>query len=145
MSRAKTIPLLLIAALAPMAARAQGAAPPCAIPDSVAFTGNSRVSRSIIVADAGVKQGDTLNYRVVQRAIKNLYATGQFDDVQVHCDINPVTNKTTLIVHLVERPLLAGVTVNGATVFAKSSMRDKIEGPVGRPVDPALIALAVAK
>ncbi len=134
-----------MAVLAPMAAHAQAPAVPCAIPDSVAFTGNSRVSRSIIIADAGVKAGDTLNYRVVQRAIKNLYATGQFDDVQVHCDINPVTNRATLIVHVVERPLLAGVTVNGATVFAKSNMRDKIEVPVGRPVDPALVALAVAK
>ncbi len=75
-----------------------------------------------------MKPGDTLNYRVVQRAIKNLFATGQFDDVhRVHCDINPVTNKTTLVVHVVERPLLDGVTVIGATVFAKGSMRDKID------------------
>ena len=140
MPRAVISALILVAAFGPAAALAQGAAQPCAIPDSVAVSGISRIPKSTVIADAGLKPGDTLNYRVVQRAIKNLFATGNYDDIQVHCDVNPVSGKATLLVHLIERPLLASVTVTGAQVVSTSTVRGVIDLPVGRPVDPALVA-----
>jgi outer membrane protein insertion porin family len=145
MSRVNALTLALLAAAVPGLAHAQAVAVPCAIPDSVAVSGISRIPLATVKADAGIKAGDTLNYRVVQRSIKNLYATGNYDDVQVRCDVNPITGKTTLLVHLVERPLLAGVTVTGVTIISPSDAKGKIELPIGRPVDPALVARAVER
>ena len=137
-------PSLIVCAVVPALAGAQ-APPPCSIPDSVAVTGVHRIPLSVVRSDAGIKPGDTLNYRVVQRAIKNLFATGNYDDVQVHCDVNPATGRTTLVVRLVERPLLTSVQVVGAFVISTGTVRSKIEMPIGRPVDPGLVARAVAQ
>ena len=145
MSRATFPSVILLAATVPALAQAPEAPVPCSIPDTVAITGNVRVARSTIVADAGIKPGDTLNYRVIQRAIKNEFATGQFDDVQVKCDINPVTGRSVLRVHFVERPLLATVAVTGAQVVATSTVRGVIELPIGRAVDPALVSRSVSR
>src|SRR4051812_19208366 len=59
----------------------------CAKPDSVAFRGNARVGDAALRGDLAITSGTALNYRTLQRAIKNLYATTQFEDVQVHCEI----------------------------------------------------------
>ena len=136
---------ILVAAAWPALSAAQAPPPPCAIPDSVAVSGVQRIPLSVVRADAGIKPGDTLNYRVVQRAIRNLFATGNYDDVQVRCDVNPTTGRTTLVVRLVERPLLTSITVTGAVAVSTGTVRARIELPVGRPVDPALVARAVAQ
>jgi len=135
------LPFLLLAAWS-VAARAQ-ALPPCAIPDSVVVTGNHRIPLSVVRSDAGIRPGDTLNYRTVQRAIRNLFATGNYDDVQVKCEVNQATSKSILHVTLVERPLLTSVTVTGTSIVSQGTIRARIELPVGRPVDPALVARAV--
>jgi outer membrane protein insertion porin family len=145
MPRAAISVIGLLAALGPATALAQGVAQPCAIPDSVAVSGISRIPKSTVIADAGLKPGDTLNYRVVQRAIKNLFATGNYDDIQVRCDVNPVSGKATLMVHLIERPLLASVAVTGAQIVSTATVRGVIDLPIGRPVDPALVAHSVAR
>src|SRR6267378_6959298 len=59
----------------------------CAKPDSVAFVGNVRVAESALRGDVGIAPGTDLSYRTLQRAIKNLYATAQFDDIQVRCQV----------------------------------------------------------
>ena len=60
---------------------------PCATPDSVVFRGNQRISETMLRGDAGISPGVALSSGVLQRAIKNLYATGQFDDIQTSCSI----------------------------------------------------------
>ena len=59
----------------------------CAKPDSVAFRGNARVGESALRGDVGIAPGSPLSYRALQRAIKNLYATTQFEDIQVHGEV----------------------------------------------------------
>ena len=112
--------------------------------DSVAVSGNSRIPLATVKADAGIKAGHTLNYRVVQRSIKNLYATGNYDDVQVRCDVNPVTGKT----------MLASSSSSGRCSRRVGQRRHdhrqqrgegEVELPIGRPVDPALVARAVER
>jgi outer membrane protein insertion porin family len=145
MSRVTRLLPALFAAFLPSLARAQGPAPACATPDSIAVSGAVRIPIKQAKADAGIKEGDTLNYRLLQRAIKNAFATGNYDDIQVHCDVNATNGRTTLQIHLVERPLLASVTVSGGKVITNGSIRQKIDLPTGRPVDPALIARSVAQ
>ena len=54
---------------------------------------------------AGLAAGTQLNVRDIQNAIKALYATGQFDDVQIICRVAPAADKATLVIQVRERPL----------------------------------------
>src|SRR3954454_20381378 len=107
--------LSLAISLASAAAWAQQTAPasPCLRPDSIAVRGNSRVSRASLISDAGIAPGDTLNFRVVQRSLRNPYATGQFADGQVGYDPHSQTNQSVLSLPVTERPILRGVAVTG--------------------------------
>src|SRR5690242_18307674 len=133
-----------IIAFAPVA-RAQEAAVtgPCAQPDSIAFTGNQRISDQLLRGDAAIVPGAPLNVRAVERAIKNLYATGQFEDVRVACE--RTAGKTVLTFALRERPILQDVDVRGADRVSPSEVRDRVDILIGRPVDPAQVAKDVAR
>ena len=75
----------------------------CTTPDSVAVTGNSRVTETDVRASAGLVAGVPLNARSVQEAVRSLFATGQFDDVQITCTS---TEKRALITIAVKERLL---------------------------------------
>src|SRR5690348_3695402 len=113
MRRLLLLPLAISVASAAAWAQQTAPASPCLHPDSIAVRGNTRVSRASVISDAGIAPGDTLNFRVVQRALRNLYATGQFDDVQVACAADPQKNRSVLSLSVVERPILGGVSVTG--------------------------------
>jgi outer membrane protein insertion porin family len=115
----------------------------CAQPDSVAFRGNSRVGESALRGDVGITPGSALNYRTLQRAIKNLYATTQFDDIQVRCEFGD--GRAVLVFDMKERPLLGDVDVRGAQRVSAGTVRDQVDILIGRPVDPAQIARSIAR
>jgi outer membrane protein insertion porin family len=144
-----SLPLpLLLASVSPQVAGAQQqptATGPCVIPDSVAVRGNQRVPASKILADAGVMKGDTLNFRVLQRAIRNLYATGQFNDVQTSCTLDPASGKSVVVFSVSERPILGSFSVTGTNVVDAGTIRDKIQLTPGGPLDPAQVARAIQR
>ncbi len=130
-------------------AHAQGGVPvtgPCATPDSVAFRGNQRITDALLRGDAGILPGTPLNYRTLQRAIKQLYATGQFDEISVACE--PATGpgtKTIVAFRLTERPILGDIDVKGPDRVSPSSVKERVDLLIGRPVDPAQVAHSVAR
>ncbi len=138
---------LLLSLAAGSSVYAQDATAPgaCTTPDSIAVVGNSRVTDATIRASAGLNPRTALNFRDIQRAIKALYATGQFDDVQVVCIVPPAAPKPTLAVQVKERPVLSSFSVLGAERIDPKDVRDKVELVTGRPVDPAAVAKAVAR
>jgi outer membrane protein insertion porin family len=135
MSRLFLLPLAV--SLASVTAHAQGAGGACVLPDSVSVRGNHRVTAEKIRADAGLAAGDSLNYRVLQRTLRNLFATGQFDDVQAGCDVSGGHSVLTLTV--VERPTLKSFAIKGANIISESTLRGKVELVTGRPLDPAAV------
>ncbi|HEU4563232.1 MAG TPA: outer membrane protein assembly factor BamA [Gemmatimonadaceae bacterium] len=143
MSRTPLLPLLAMAvgvgALWAPPARAQ-APGICAHPDSIAVRGNSRVSSVTIRSDAGLRAGDTLNLNVVRRAMKNVYASGQFDDVRMFCEPSADAQHATLVIEVKERLLLGDVAVEGTDKVSGRTVRDKVDLLVGRPIDPAQVA-----
>ena len=88
------------------------------------------VDEATIRGDAGLVAGANLNYRDVQRAIRAVFATGQFDDVKIECV--PATGpgtKTILAIAVKERPVLSDVRLEGVERVSSKSVRDRIEIP----------------
>ena len=137
--------LLLVAAGSSVYAQDATAPGACTTPDSIAVVGNSRVADATIRSTAGLPPRTTLNFRDVQRAIKALYATGQFEDVQVVCIVPPAAAKTTLAIQVRERLVLARYSVIGADRVDPKDVKDRLELVTGRPIDPAVIAKAVER
>jgi outer membrane protein insertion porin family len=117
----------------------------CATPDVVAFRGSTRTAESALRAQTGINPGTTLSYRDVQRAVRHLFATGQFDDVRATCELAGDGRQATLVFELRERPLLSDVEVRGVDRVSGSDVRERIELLVARPIDPSQVARAVAR
>lgn len=115
----------------------------CATPDTITVTGNSRVDEATVRGTIGIVPRTALNYRDVQRAVKALYATGNYDDVKVLCSIAPSTGHASLDVRLKERPVLASSNVRGVSAVPAKDVRARVTLPAGSPVDPAKVAQAV--
>lgn len=136
--------LALVAAGA-SALQAQDAAPgACATPESIIVTGNSRVDSAAIRSTSALSTGSQLNVHDIQDAVKALYATGQFDDVQLVCRVDPGTGKATLVIQVRERPILTDYKVMGPDRVSPKDVKEKLSFPTGAPVDPGKIAKAIA-
>lgn len=137
---------LLFLCAAGSTALGQDAAPgACTTPDTVAVSGNARVADATVRTTAGLAPRATLNFRDVQRAIKALFATAQFEDVQVLCTVPPAAPRTTLTIQVRERPVLSGFSVVGASRVDPDDVKERLTLMVGRPLDPALVAQAVER
>ncbi|HMI55392.1 MAG TPA: POTRA domain-containing protein, partial [Gemmatimonadaceae bacterium] len=124
---------------------AQESAPgACSTPESIIVTGNARVDSAAIRSTGGLSTGTQLNVHEIQSAIKALYATGQFDDVQIICRLSPTTGKAALVVQVRERPILTEYKVIGIDRVSPKDVREKLSFATGGPVDPGKIAKAIA-
>jgi outer membrane protein insertion porin family len=117
----------------------------CTTPDTVVVAGNSRVTDATIRAGAGLPAHTTLNFRDVQRAIKALFGTGQFEDVQITCSVPPAVRRPTLNIVVRERPLVTAVTVTGPARVSPKDVKERLTLAVDKPLDPSAIALAVER
>jgi outer membrane protein insertion porin family len=144
MSRLPLLLLCLAAASAPALAQDTQTGR-CTVPDSIAIRGNDHVDEASIRGDAGLVGGATLNYRDIQRAIRSIFATGQFDDVKITCDPEASGGKTILAITVTERPVVSEVHIEGVDRVSKKAVRDRIEIPEARPLNPALVTKAVER
>ncbi len=117
----------------------------CATPDSVAVRGNKRVPELTVLADAGLVAGTLLNFKAIQRGIRALYETGQFEQVEVICDLDDVNNKAALIVSVKERPMLVEADVRGVERLSEGSVKDRVDLIYQRPLDPSAVAKVVTR
>jgi len=125
---------------------AQDAGGRCVTPDSIRVLGNSRVGSASVITDAGLAPGVTSNLTTMQRAIRALFETGQFDDVKIECEtIDVPAPKTVYLIRVSERPLLDNVDVSGPKAISISNVRDKVDLLIGRPVNPATVASNITR
>ncbi|MEZ0332983.1 MAG: outer membrane protein assembly factor BamA [Gemmatimonadales bacterium] len=118
-------------ALAAQEPQAEPVAPP--IIDSIAVEGNSRLTPSQIIGTAGLVVRQPVNYRDIQRAITNLFRTGQFDDVLV--EQRTVGDKLVLALKVKERPVLERWAVRGTNRVSEGSVKGRVKLVEGRPLD----------
>ena len=126
--------------LVPRPARAQEQTAPGGMPDSVVPFGMKRVSPAVVLQTAGLVPGRFTTYRDIQRAIRALYATGQFDNVRV--DQDTTGEHQILIIRVHERPILMHWTVRGVSRLSEGTVRSKVSLAEARPLDPAAVARA---
>ncbi len=140
------IPLrsLLIAALVCCGTRAaplsaQPAAQTASVPvDSIRVTGNLRQATPVVLSDLGIRPGDTVTIRNVQRGVQRLYATGEYDDIRVYA-LEDLTGSVTLLVEVVERPYITAFSFQGLSHVGAGAIRDSVGLRPKSPLSPAKI------
>ncbi len=115
------------------------------MPDSIAVRGADRVGQAQVLTASGLRQGEALNFQVIQRAIKAVFELGQFHDVSVTCDVSAVAGRTLTVLNVVERAVLGDVSVTGVSAVSERNVRDRVSLLIGRPVNPADIARSRAR
>jgi len=116
----------------------------CATPDSVAFRGLSRIPEGDVRSDVGIQPKTTISSRIVTQALKNLYATNNFEpNGTASCEI--IDGKSVLVFTLTERRILSEVSVVGASKVSPSSVKDRVDILIGKPINPAQVAKDVSR
>lgn len=121
------------------------AGPRCSVADTIKVVGNSRIDEGTIRGTVGLIPHANLNFRDVQHGIQALFATGDFDDVNVVCSTPPATPNTVLTIVVKERPTLSATTFEGIKNVSSKDVHERAELPIGSPVDPSAIANAVTR
>lgn len=137
--------LALVAALAAVPTWAGAQEQPGALTtviDSIDIVGAQRVARAQILSLAGIPVGQEITYRDVQRALQTLYASGQFEDIQV--SQGEADGRQILRFTVVERPILLGWSVRGVERLTVRSVRSRVTLEDGRPYDPAAAQQSLA-
>ncbi len=101
--------------------------------DSLLVEGQNRLTEAQILGTAGIAVGQSVNYRDVQRAVRNLFRTGQFDDVTV--EQREVGGRLILAFVVTERPILERWAVAGADRISVGAVKDRVQLREGRPID----------
>ena len=108
--------------------------------DSVAVMGNARNAYDQIVLVAGLSLHASPSFRDVQRAIDNLYSSGQFDDV--HVQQGTVAGRFILTIVVKERPKLLGWKVTGVARLSRHDIEGLVRLRKDFPLDRAAAAHA---
>ncbi|HEX6627180.1 MAG TPA: outer membrane protein assembly factor BamA [Gemmatimonadaceae bacterium] len=144
MRRLSTYSLALLSTVTAQLSSQEPTAGACATPEFITVAGATRNDTAAVRSSSGLTTGQQLAVHDIQAGIKALYATGQFDDVQIICHIAPATNKANLVIQVKERPILASYHVVGADRVSPKDVKEKLAFATGSPVDPGKIAKAIA-
>jgi outer membrane protein insertion porin family len=100
--------------------------------------GNARLTSEQIGTAAGIVLGTEVTFRDVQRAIRTLYSTRQFDDVRI--EQRAADGQVILAIIVTERPVLRSWSVSGPERLSARDVRDRVTLVEGRPLDRAELA-----
>lgn len=89
--------------------------------NNIQVRGLNRVTRGAVLLALPIKPGDAVTQENVARSMKQLYATGDFDEVKLSQDGG------TLYVDVTERPTIAGVQFSGNSNISDDNLRPVIE------------------
>lgn len=115
----KPISLLLLAALGATSLPSL-AADSFTVRD-IRVEGVQRTDPGVVFNYLPVKVGGRFDDVVAKESIKALFATGFFDDVRLEAD------KDVLIITVIERPTIAQININGASIIDKDEIRNALK------------------
>lgn len=104
----------------------------------VQYIGDASVSSDRVLSNMSLKVGDTFSQAIVEDDIKNLFASGSFENIRILTE--PVgANGVRVIVVVQTRSVLGKVGFQGNTVFTDSRLRSKADLEVGQNVNEGAI------
>lgn len=112
------MPLALVSA---MAATQQVYAADEFIARDIKIDGLVRLTPANVYGMIPVNSGDRVNEAVLANAIRSLYATGLFDDIQASREAD------TLVFKVVERPIISKVEFKGNKLIPKEALEDGLK------------------
>jgi outer membrane protein insertion porin family len=109
--------------------------------DSIVVNGHSRYSASGIQRLAQIRVGEVVNGPAIQEAIQRLFATGEFDDVQIR--VTPYT-PAIFYIDVVERPVVGSYRFEGLEHASDGTVVDTVGLIAGGSLDPSKVVRARA-
>lgn len=116
---------------ASMLAHAQGSMAPFVVQD-IQVNGLQRVTLGATLLSLPVRVGEEVDAARLGQAIKSLYASGNFENVQL------LRDNGILVVQVTERPTIAGISFSGNKELKEDQLQKSLEGAgvrVGEPLD----------
>lgn len=109
--------------------------------DSIAVEGNERLADAVVLGVMSLQPGTSMTYREIQKAIKDLWATGQFTDVSVRATGG---QSDPVVLHFIveEQYLVRSVVITGLEHASEGEVRDTAALDIGQPYSPAKVAFA---
>jgi outer membrane protein insertion porin family len=125
----------------PVPPAAQAPAPAGFVVDTVEVRGAQRVTAEAVRSAVGVRTGTSVTAQLVQDAIRRLFATGNYESVQVYVR-GAEQGRGALVVDVRERPLVARVEFVGLRSVSAGTVRDSAGLRENAPLDPQAVARA---
>lgn len=112
--------------------------------EHILIEGNERVSAATIQGESGIRPPQRITYRDTQRALRRLWATGHFRDIQFALEAPPegVGGEAVLVIRVEEHPQVAAIEFRGLNEVSAGAIRDSAGLKAHAPVTPAQIAEA---
>jgi outer membrane protein insertion porin family len=88
---------------------------------SIAVTGNKRIESETVVSNLPLKVGDSFDDAQLNQALKDLFATGYFADVQIRRDGG------TLVVEVTENSLINRISFEGNSKLKDDKLNEEIQ------------------
>lgn len=143
--------VLLTATAAPLAAQEEIAPTPieaAVLVESVEVQGAERRPAADIEQTAGIVPGQRIDFRDVQGAVRRLWQTGEFRDIQVGArptQAGPGAEAAiVLVIRVEEQPLIGRIEFQGLEHASGSSVRDSVGLRQGAALNPTQVARAEA-
>ena len=92
--------------------------------DSLVARGMVRLTQEEVIGEAGIQPGTTNSWIDIQRAVKNLWATGLYEDIVFRLDESDGRN--VLILDVVERPLARYIRITGLETISQGKVFDEV-------------------
>ena len=110
--------------------------------DSITARGNVRLAEQAVTGVAGIQPGTMNSGYDIQRAIKNLWATGQYEDIAVSVDGS--SGRNVLIFEVVERPVTRLVRITGLESVSENDVIEEAGLRENAPLSRNAVAKAEA-
>ena len=143
-NRFSSCAILVALLITPVAAQAQAqqelSTGPIQI-DSVSVKGNVRLAELTVIAMASINRGSSYTIFDIQKATKELWASGQFWDITAHIEGN-VGEHVTLVWEVEEQDLVRNVIIRGLVNASADEVQDSSGVRPGLPYSQGRVAQA---